>query len=528
MFLWILALACAGGDDPVYGGVGGGGGACDDPALTLDLDYSVDLSAGPTGPAAPLGASSAGALQNIGGPGVVIADFDGDTWLDVVFVVPVEGTMLFRNDGAGGLVQTAVVLPAANTGAAADVDLDGDIDLLLGRGLGSSDLLLRNDGSGAFEETTLPASTDETFGLTLGDLDGDGDPDLFAARFLDTIDLDSIIAGAASTGETMVYDNVDGSFVVHDGAVPGAAQANASYQGQLLDFDDDGDLDVYLTNDFGMWVTPNRLLENQGDGSFARVADCDCELQVFGMGTSVGDVDGDGALDLFTTNLGPPALQLSDGSGAWYEAGRAMGLPFAPGDSPLASWGSALQDLDGDGDPELVVAYGQLFHFTDDDSQLEDYAGELLAGWEDAEAQPDALFRNDGDGFTEIGAEAGFADPGVTRAVAIGDLDRDGRPDVVTGGVPFVRSWRGSGGCGPGLTIRFEGISGIGARAEVEAGDFQDAVWLLPSTTFGSSAEELYLGLGGEASAERVRLYIGGTLVEEWTDVAAGDILTAR
>ena len=81
------------------------------------------------------------------------------------------------------------------------------------------------------------------------------------------------------------------------------------------------------------------------------------------------------------------------------------------------------------------------------------------------------------------------------KALAVGDLDRDGAPDLVTAGWrgpgdPFVRTWLSTGAC-PGATVKLP-LQATGARATVDDGP---AWWLAPSTTFSSSAPELYLGL---------------------------------
>jgi len=460
---------------------------------------------------------------------VAVADIDGDGLLDVVFIIPVGNSQLLLGDGTGQLQDSGLVLPSGSSGAAADIDLDGDIDLVIGRGLGADDVVLRNRGDGSFDTETLVAHDGDTYGLSFGDLDGDGDPDLFAARFLETIDISQLQLGLAAPTESVVFENWGGTLVPLEGALPDDIQDAASYQGQLLDADGDGDLDIYLTNDFGMWLRSNRLLLNDGSAHFTQAPDCGCELSVFGMGTSVGDVDQDGDADLFTTNLGGPVLQLGEGDGTYYDATLALGADLPPDAGGLASWGSAMQDLDGDGYPELAVAFGQLFHASEGGADLESYAADLGKSWVDAPDQPDVLLHNEGgQGFTDISEQAGFQDPGVTRDVAVGDLDRDGRPDLITAGVPFLRTWRTGGGCGPGVTIRFDGLSGVGLRAEVQAGGLRSSTVLTPSTTFSSSAEELYLGLGGASAADRIRLLRGATVLAEWTDVAAGTVLDMR
>jgi hypothetical protein len=100
----------------------------------------------------------------------------------------------------------------------------------------------------------------------------------------------------------------------------------------------------------------------------------------------------------------------------------------------------------------------------------------------------------------------GFQDGSRTRAFAAGDLDRDGRPDLVTVGKYFVRQWRTVGGCPPGATLRLFGENLVGAQLDATIGGVSQRQWFLPSTAASSNADELYLGFGGYPSAESVSL----------------------
>jgi hypothetical protein len=471
------------------------------------------------------------------GPGVAIADVDGDGWLDAWVATPVAGTLLLRNDGAGALRPAAVVtadgapLPSSRTAAALDADRDGLPDLLISGAAG--DLLVRNLGlDGAAVRVSvevLPASDGRvTYGFSVADADGDGLPEVFAARFLDDLDPAAVTTGAArGTGSALYEADADGALAVVPDAIPADHADDATYMGQWIDADDDGRLDLYLSNDFGAWVGGNVLLRNDGGLRFTARADTGAEVVGFTMGASAGDTDGDGRADLYVTDLARQSLLARvdgfDGDG-FADVGRARGavLPYRP--EAFASWGSAIVDLDGSGAADVAVTFGRLLL---EGGDLGGYPGLEGADWDDAAEQPDALFLNAGDGtFVDAAPDAGFDDPRVGRAVAVGDFDRDGRPDLLTAGIPYVTQWRTDGGCGPGMTVRVP--HGAGARVTALLPDGRaTAADHFPATTFSSSASEVYVPLAGASGATRLTLTLPNGETRAWDDVVAGAVLDA-
>ncbi len=524
--LWI-ALSCV---DPPYadsgggqdsgssGGAGGDGGAavdpveCPLPALSVAQEWVDAELVDPADVDGDLGT---------GGPGLALGDLDGDGWLDLVMAVPVAPSILFLNDGSGQLARQEVVLPAANGAALSDVDQDGDLDLWLGRGLDFDDVLMRNGGDGlSWTEEALPGPRGESFTASFADLDGDGDDDAFVGRFLSYFDVSDLDAPVFETTDNQLLINEGGSFVDASDRLPADSLADPTFQAQVLDADGDGDLDLYASNDFGMFLQPNRLLLNDGDARFTEAVDCACDLEVFGMGAAIGDTDLDGDDDLYLTNLGGPVFLEADGDGRFVDATLARGaaIPYAEG--ALASWGSALVDLDLDGYLDLPVIFGAVLLAGGD---LEAYSGSLGESWTNPDEQPDHLLLNQQDGsFVDVSADVGFADPSVGRDVVVGDLDRDGIPDLVTGGIPFLRVWRTGGGCGPGVTV--QGLP-VGAEVTVSAAGRTTTQRFHPSTTLSTSAPEVVMGLGEADRADQVRVsFRGQTLLDE-ADVARGSVL---
>lgn len=511
-----LCVACSGAPKP--GGTGDDSGldACTPVQLQPVQDWSESELVDPDAVQGELGT---------GGPGLAIADVDGDGWLDVVMAVPVAPSLLFRNDGTGRLQQATLGLPPANAAAFTDVDGDGAPDLWLGTRADIPDVLVRNDGTGwatgtaAWEE--LPGATGESFGATWADLDGDGDEDAFVARFLRSFDVSRPDDPRFDPTPSQLLRNDGGVLVDATDQLPAEILDGATFQGQVLDVDLDGDLDIYLSNDFGIFWDPNDLLINDGTGRFQRGPDCGCNLTIFGMGASAGDIDQDGDVDLFNTNLGGPVLLESEGTGRFFDATLVRGADVPAAPDALASWGSALVDLDLDGGLDLAVIFGKLFVTGEED--LSSYAGAAGDAFQDGPEQGDKLLRLGEDGvYEDISEAAGFTDVRVGRAVAVGDLDRDGVPDLVTAGVPYLQTWRTTGGCGPGVTV--QGLP-VGAVVEATVGASSWHQVHLPGTTLSSSAPEQIIGLRGAPAADRILVRQGEAILLEATAVDAGAVL---
>jgi hypothetical protein len=491
MLALVVLLACSAdkpGADPT--GDDGGPGTC--PAIDLVEVGVWDHGVGTGLPQ----------RDNVSGtqPGVGVGDLDGDGWLDVLMAFG-GGSLVLWNDGAGALVPDmdgarSGLLPSGAAVALGDLDGDGDLDAWLGRWRGQPDEVLWNDGTGAFTREAVPGTEGATFSASFADVDRDGDLDVFVAAGSENRRYEDIAAGTNRGDPNLLLLREGGRFVdVTAERLPPSAVPGISFQGAWLDAEGDGDLDLYVANDAGPFIEPNHLFLNDGRGWFTDAADCACQLATLSMGAAVGDPDRDGDPDLYLSDVGGTDYLANLGDGSFVDASLASGAYIPPEPESMTSWGTSFVDLDGDAAQDVVVTFGQ----SGDNFQ----AAQIDPTWVDGEWQPDVvLLGNGAGGFVRAGVP-GFADGARTRAVAVGDFDRDGRPDLVTAGKHFMRQWHAVGGCDERLVVRLgEGARALGARLDVAAGGGRQTAWMLPSTTASSNAWEVYVGLGGAPAAD--------------------------
>ncbi len=325
--------------------------------------------------------------------------------------------------------------PTANGSGVAMFDYDGDgtLDLYFAttRNLpldapnaSGGNQLYRGRGDGTFEDVTERAGVGDrgfTHGVAVGDVDNNGHPDLY-------------LAGLG--GNRLYLNNGDGTFR-RAGVGMGAECGTWSSGAAFLDYDADGDLDLYVSC-YGKWtldgerpfcgdpeklvrtycspqtIIPERhfLFRNRGDGTFEDVTAAAGILRADGRGLGVlaCDVDRDGRIDLYVANdLSPHFLFLNRGDGTFEDVSEASGASASESGRLQAGMGVDAEDVDGDGQPELLAT-----HFR------EDY---------------NTLYRNiDGRNFQDISAWAGIVKdclPNVGWGCSLGDFDNDGWPDMM-------------------------------------------------------------------------------------------------
>lgn len=285
---------------------------------------------------------------------VGLADFDGDGDLDIVVVSEDDQTNeYYRNAGDGTFEDVGDRWPVAGTSnavAVADLTGDGAPDLVVGNN--GQNALLVNDGTGGFVNETadrLPTREDVTQDVEFGDVDGDGDLDL--------------LVGNEDDNRLLLNDGT-GVFVDADGAFPMREAPEETREADFGDVDGDGDLDVFFAN-VALFVDgadpQNRLLLNDGTGAFTDATDRLPPDALHAFDGDLIDVDADGDLDVVVSQ----ATRTRDGLGdARYAVLRNDGTgTFADGTAdvfPAGAVGRGFDaeavDVDGDGRLDLFLA----------------------------------------------------------------------------------------------------------------------------------------------------------------------------
>jgi hypothetical protein len=499
-------------------------------------------------------------LPEVIGAGGALFDYDNDGDLDLLAVQgaalrpgrdallpPGRGARLYRNDldTAGNRPRfvdvtrrSGIAIVGYGMGAATgDVDNDGWIDVLM-TALGHT-WMLRNNGNGTFTDVTTKAGLADrrwSTSATFFDYDRDGWLDLFVANYVDfRIDAARECFSAASARDycnpaayspapdRLLHNNGDGTFAdVSVGS--GIGRAPARGLGVLAaDLDDDGWTDLYVAND----GDPNHLwLNERGSGAFRDAALLGgVALSRFGqaqgsMGVDLGDVDNDGDEDLFVTNLDNEGnvLYVNHGKGLFEERTVEAGL-FALGST---GFGARFVDYDGDGALDLVVANGAVRHLSAQARQGDAYPLR----------QRNQLFRNGGGGrFTDVTGRSGraFAPLHVGRGTAAGDIDNDGDTDLVffnnSGPARLLLNEVGNRQHWLGVRIvdARHRRDAYGAQVELVRRGNRAAVRRVHTDGSYLTAGDprVLFGLGSDAAPQTIRVRWDGGQVEEFRGLAA-------
>ncbi|MBY0506295.1 MAG: CRTAC1 family protein [Bryobacteraceae bacterium] len=489
------------------------------------------------------------------GNGVAIVDADGDGREDLLLLngtrlAPVAGQKslpaLYRNEGDGkftSLINSGFEVEGWAQGVCAgDVDNDGRVDLLIT--YYGHNRLYRNEGGERFADITarsgLPASGVRFgSGCTFLDYDRDGRLDLFVANY---VNIDLAKTPKPGQGQYCVWKEIpvmcgprglplatnllyhqepDGRFRDVSNAA-GILKPGGRYALQAVsaDFDNDGWPDLYVACD----MTPSLLYRNKGNGTFeergepAGVAfNADGRLQA-GMGVAVADFNHDGYLDIAKTNFSGDltSLFLNEDGKFFTDVSAQAGL----GARQLLGWGAAFVDFDDDGHTDLLTVNGHVYPEVEGSPVGDRYRQETL------------FFRNLGNGkFSDWTAKSGpaLATPRISRGLAVGDLDQDGRPEAVIlnmNELPTVL--KNTAPSGNFLNLRLAGAksnrAAIGARVTVMSGGVRQVAEVMSGSSFYSqNSLTLHFGLDVAKSAGvTVRWPSGKT--EEWKELSVNAI----
>ena len=493
--------------------------------------------------------------------GVALLDYDGDGYLDIYFVngaampsLQKDGAQfrnrLYHNNHDGTFTDVTDKAGVAGDGydigvAVGDYDNDGRPDIYT---VGvTKNHLYHNNSDGTFTDVTDKAGVGG--GVYEGkkmwsvaaawiDYNNDGLLDLFVSNYVkwevngDPLCLMAKVRSYCSPDHyeelpnTLYHNNGDGTFT--DVSVETGI---AKYKGRgmgvaIADYDGDGFMDIFVAND----DSRNLLFHNIGGKRFeevgmsANVSYTQDGRIVSGMGANFIDVNNDGRPDIWMTALPNQTfpLFLNRGDGEFENVTERSGLAWLT--LPMAGWSNAVVDLDNDGWKDLFAAGSDVL------DTIEQFSSRRYA-------TPNAVFRNLGNGkFKDVSASAGaaFQLPAIHRGSAVGDLDNDGRMDIVVAVVngPAKIFRNVTQNSNHWILLQLRGTKsnrmGIGAQIRLTAEDgSKQYSEVTTSVGYASSSDSrVHFGLGQSKSAKEIEMLWPGGVRQVLHDVAADKIVT--
>lgn len=467
----------------------------------------------------------------LAGGGLMVIDVNNDGWEDIYQSGGVFDSKLWLNKQGvfydatkefgldtlyGYFIQGAI---------AADYDNDGFEDFFIanfGKGMGQGDkqppVLLHNRNGQRFDplflDSIIPAENYAS--ACWGDINNDGFVDLYLTNYVKNMsglqDREGREVGYNPTCyENKLLINLNGKGFVERSKEYGLNDPGCGLAASLTDFDNDGDLDLLLLNDFGEWTDlGNKCFRNDyPNTSFTDISDeVGFNQKIYGMGIGQGDVNQDGTLEYYITNIGQNYLFFYEANSFVNHAPeKNVAIPFVYDSVVGTSWSGLFFDVDFDGDQDLYVSKGNV-------ATLVPPA---------AVSDANKLFINNNGSFSDTTAFSGVGDILSHRGAVILDFDHDGDLDIISSVVKLpwaafagreqkIKAYENEVETGNFIGVRLEGLSpfnrsAIGAKVIFHHKGKKTVREVDGASGHASQGTKtIYFGLGNDEKVERIEV----------------------
>lgn len=418
------------------------------------------------------------------GNGVAFFDYDNDGLDDITVATALGDPIYFYKNINGNFVSQTLNIPNNNERNKqinwVDIDNDGDNDLFITSD-NSGNRLFENLGNMIMSEITSTSGmlTDNFpyYGASWGDYDNDGYLDVF------------ICVRDSNIPNILYKNNGDKTFSLVNDEAGLLSDGYMSFCSVFLDYDNDGDQDIYVSND--KYANPNLMYKNNGDGTFTEVGvQSGTAVSIDAMTVTVEDLNYDGWLDIYVTNdPNNNVLFINNGDGTFTDMAQSYQVTFNS-----TSWGAVFLDADNDKDLDLYVS-----------GEGNGTTSPFLSS---------AFYENMNSSFFQLDNSAVPNDYSYSYGNAIGDTDNDGYPEIVVNNIDHnnIFVWKNNTNTSNNwLKVKLEGTTsnrnGVGSFIEISInGNKQYRYTCIGEGYLSQNSATEQFGLGSDTVIDYVKV----------------------